>query len=135
MDGREASQTTTPDWTRILGESLKKTGTWPTYQKLAEYAKREPDDLVIRGHQEILRNQIVRELLATSRGLATVPRHSPEFLSDFDRFDLDAQEGYLISLIDGRLSIESLLKLSPLDHFSTLFNLARLRLQGAITLP
>ncbi|MCA1732704.1 MAG: hypothetical protein LC732_03780, partial [Acidobacteria bacterium] len=63
------------------------------------------------------------------------PKLTADFLSDFDRFNLTAQEGYLISLIDGRITIEMLLKLTPFDNFTTLFNLAKLQNQQAITIP
>jgi len=46
-----------------------------------------------------------------------------------------AQEGYLISLIDGRLALQKLLILSPFDPFTTLFNLAKLQHERAITVP
>lgn len=121
-----------PDWTRILSQSLEKNGVWATYEKLQEYARRQPGDLTIRGYLEILRTMIVRELIDATGGLAAVPRLSSDFLSDFERFDLQVQEGFLVSQIDGRLSLDSLLKLSPFDTFTTLFNLAKLRHEGAI---
>ena len=38
-------------------------------------------------------------------------------------------------VLDGRLDLQKLLKLSPFDQFNTLFNLAKLQFQRAITLP
>ena len=67
--------------------------------------------------------------------LLAAPKLTPEFLADFDKFNLTAQEGYLISLIDGRITIDMLLKLSPFDNFTTLFNLAKLQQHRAITIP
>ena len=64
-----------------------------------------------------------------------VPKLSAEFLTNFDRFNLTAQEGYLISLIDGRMDLQKLLVLSPFDPFTTLFNLAKLQHERAITIP
>ena len=63
------------------------------------------------------------------------PKLSAEFLTNFDRFNLTAQEGYLISLIDGRMDLQKLLVLSPFDPFTTLFNLAKLQHERAITVP
>jgi len=94
-----------------------------------------PDDLSLRGYTEIVRNNIVRDLLANPKGMQAVPRLSAEFLTNFDRFNLTAQEGYLISLIDGRMDLQKLLVLSPFDPFTTLFNLAKLQHERAITIP
>jgi hypothetical protein len=123
------------DWGQLVADSLRDAGPWRTYEKLLEARRSFPEDLLVRGYTEIIRNMIVRELLAHPKGLQAVPKLSPEFLSAFDRFNLNAQEGYLISLIDGRLDLQKLLKLSPFDPFNTLFNLAKLQFQRAITLP
>ena len=84
---------------------------------------------------EILRTTIVRDFLAHPKAMQAVPKLTAEFLSNFDRFNLTAQEGYLISLIDGRLDLQKLLILSPFDPFTTLFNLAKLQQERAITVP
>lgn len=124
-----------PDWSRLVGESLKQHGTWHTYSKLVEARGVYPEDLSLRGYLEIVRNAIVRDFLSHPRGLQAIPKLSPEFLTNFDRFNLSAQEGYLISLIDGRLDLQKLLMLSPFDHFNTLFHLSKLQNQHAITIP
>lgn len=124
-----------PDWARLVGDSLKQHGPWHTYGKLLEARENYPNDLSLRGYSEIIRNVVVRELLSHPKGMRAVPKLSAEFLSDFARFNLSAQEGYLISLIDGRLDLQKLLVLSPFDAFSTLFYVAKLQSQKAITLP
>jgi hypothetical protein len=124
-----------PDWSRLVSDSLRQYGPWHTYQKLMEARVAYPNDLSLRGYTEIVRNTIVRDLLAHPRGLLAVPKLTAEFLTNFDRFNLSAQEGYLISLIDGRLALQKLLILSPFDPFTTLFNLAKLQHERAITVP
>jgi len=108
---------------------------WHTYLKLVEARGAYPDDLSLRGYTEIVRNNIVRDLLSNPKGMGAVPKLSAEFLTNFDRFNLTAQEGYLISLIDGRMDLQKLLVLSPFDPFTTLFNLAKLQHERAITIP
>ena len=125
----------TPEWARLVGDSLKQYGPWHTYAKLMEARNAYPNDLALRGYVEIVRNSIVREFLEHPRGMQAVPKLSPEFLTNFDRFNLSAQEGYLVSLIDGRLQLQKLLILSPFDQFTTLFNLAKLQHERAITIP
>jgi hypothetical protein len=125
----------TPDWSRLVADSIKQYGLWHTYLKLNEARAAYPDDLSLRGYVEIIRNTIVREFVASPRGMQSVPRLSAEFLTNFDRFDLNAQEGYLVSLIDGRLDLQKLSILSPFDQFTTLFVLAKLQQERAITIP
>lgn len=124
-----------PEWARLVADSVKQYGVWHTYLKLIEARTAYPDDLSLRGYTEIVRNTIVRDLLAHPKGMQAVPKLSADFLTNFDRFNLTAQEGYLISLIDGRLDLQKLLVLSPFDPFTTLFNLAKLQHERAITVP
>jgi hypothetical protein len=124
-----------PEWSRLVSDSIKQHGLWHTYRKLIEARGAYPDDLSLRGYTEIVRNTIVRELVSHPKGMQAVPRLSADFLTNFDRFDLNAQEGYLVSLIDGRLDLQKLLILSPFDPFTTLFTLAKLQNERAISVP
>jgi len=124
-----------PDWPRLVSESLKQHGVWHTHAKLMEARRAYPEDLSLRGYLEIVRNGIVRDFLAHPRGVQAVPKMSPEFLSNFERFNLNAQEGYLVSLIDGRFDIQKLMILSPFDPFTTIFILAKLQQERAIVVP
>ena len=127
--------TVAPEWARRVSDSIKQNGLWHTYMKLVEARGAYPDDLSLRGYTEIIRNTIVRDFLAHPKGMQAVPKLSADFLTNFDRFNLTAQEGYLISLIDGRMDLQKLLVLSPFDPFTTLFNLAKLQQERAITVP
>ncbi|MDP9362042.1 MAG: hypothetical protein M3P29_11380, partial [Acidobacteriota bacterium] len=124
-----------PDWSRLVADSILQHGAWHTYLKLVEARGPYPDDLSRLGYTEILRNTIVRDFLSHPKAMQAVPKLTPEFLSNFDRFNLTAQEGYLMSLIDGRLDLQKLQILSPFDQFTTLFNLAKLQHERAITVP
>ena len=124
-----------PEWSRLVGDSLKQYGSWHTYAKLMEARNAYPDDLSLRGYVEIIRTMIVKQFLAHPKGLQAVPKLSAEFLTHFDRFNLNAQEGYLVSLIDGRMDLQKLQILSPFDQFTTMFILSKLENQHAITIP
>ena len=124
-----------PDWSRLVADSMKQNGIWHTYYKLLEARTQYPGDLSLRGYTEILRNSIVRDFVTHPKGMQAVPRLSAEFLTNFDRFNLNAQEGYLVSLIDGRFDLQKLLILSPFDPFTTLFSLAKLQNERAISVP
>ena len=123
------------DWPRLVADSMKQHGLWHTYTKLQEARRIYAEDLTLRGYVEIIRNTIVRDFLAHPRGLQLVPKLSADFLTNFERFNLNAQEGYLVSLIDGRLDVQKLLILSPFDQFNTIFILAKLQNERAITVP
>ena len=123
------------DWPKLVGESLRQHGSWHTYTKLLEARRVYVDDLSLRGYLEIVRNNIVRDFLEHPRGLQAVPKLSADFLTNFDRFDLNAQEGYLVSLIDGRMDVQKLMILSPFDPFNTIFILAKLQNERAIVVP
>jgi hypothetical protein len=124
-----------PEWARLVTDAMKQYGPWHTYAKLVEARQIYGDDLALRGYVEIVRNAIVRDFLSGPRGMQAVPRLSSEFLTNFDRFNLNAQEGYLVSLIDGRLDLQKLTILSPFDPFNTYFILAKLINERAITMP
>ena len=128
-------KTVRQDWSLRVAESLKQNGVWHTYGKLVEASKAYPSDLSLRGYVEIVRNTIVRDFIGNPRGLQVVPKLTAEFLSNFDRFNLNAQEGYLVSLIDGRMDVQKLMILSPFDQFTTIFILAKLQNERAITVP
>lgn len=130
-----SGQAVSPDWSRLVADSLKQYGAWHTHKKLSEAKQSYPNDLPLRGYCEIVRNMIIRDFLDHPKGLNAVPKLSSEFLTDFDRFNLSAQEGFLVSLIDGRLDLQKLLMLSPFDAFTTLFNLSKMHHEKAITLP
>jgi hypothetical protein len=123
------------DWGKLVGDSLRANGVWHTFSKLLEARRTYPDDLSLRGYVEIVRNTIVRDFLNHPKGLQAVPKLTAEFLSNFDRFNLNAQEGYLVSLIDGRMDIQKLQILSPFDPFNTIFILAKLQHERAIMVP
>jgi len=118
-----------------VGDSLRQNGNWHTYAKLMEARQAYPNDLSLRGYVELVRNALVRDFLSHPRGMQAVPRLTAEFLTNFDRFNLSAQEGFLVSLIDGRLDLQKLLILSPFDPFTTFFILAKLQHERAITVP
>jgi hypothetical protein len=117
----------------MVAASLKHSGVWATYYNLRDRSQGLPEDLALYGYVEILRNVIIRDLLARPKGTSAVPCLAPEFLDDYAKFELNAQEGYLVSLINGQLSIQKLLKVTPFDPVTTLFALARLESVRAIS--
>jgi hypothetical protein len=121
-----------PGLPQLVAQRIKAEGKWATLAWLHQQQRAQPGDVALRGYVEILRVTIVRDFLAIATGMEAIPKLTADFLNDFNKFDLTAQEGYLISQIDGRTNIEKLLKVSPFDPFSTLFSLARMNNMRAI---
>jgi hypothetical protein len=130
-----AAPTETDTLQATVAEALQNRDNWAAYDMLCDLRKARTEDLQVRGLCEIVRTVIVRDFVARPKGFQAVPKLTADFLNNFDRFNLSAQEGYLVSLIDGRLDIQKLLVLSPFDQFTALFNLASLERQKAITVP
>ncbi len=135
MQGTARRKGRSPEWSRMVAAGVKHSGVWATWLHLVKSRDAHSDDLSLRGYCEILRNQIVRELVVRTGSGVAVPTLSKAFTEDYSRFSLNAQEGYLVSLIDGQMSVEQLLKVTPFDPFSTLFTVAKLLYVGAIELP
>ncbi len=131
----QADERRTGNWPEAAAARLQADGPWATLAWLQDERNNFSDDLALRGYIEIVRTVIVRDFLSNPLGLRAVPALSPEFLTDFGKFNLTAHEGYLISLIDGKTNVEKMLKLSPFDPFTTLFSLAHMQSQRAITVP
>lgn len=119
-------------WPKAVAARVKAEGNWAALTWLQQERTRNSGDLSLRGYIEILRASIVKDFLGAAAGMKSVPKLTPDFLNDFDKFNLTAQEGFLISQIDGRTNLEKLLKLSPFDPFTTLFSLARMHHMRAI---
>lgn len=117
----------------MVAAALKHSGVWATYYNLLDRQKSLPDDLSLIGYLEILRNGIIRDFLARPKGSSAVPSLTQEFSQDYEKFELTAQEGYIVSQIDGAMSVQKLLKVTPFDPATTLFSLAKLERVRAIT--
>jgi hypothetical protein len=80
----------------------------------------------------------VVEARSRDRALKTVPLdHVPELLLDFAQLttqDLDAQEGFVVSRVNGEWDVQSILKLCPMQEEDALLIFARLAERGIIGL-
>jgi tetratricopeptide (TPR) repeat protein len=99
--------------------------------RLERAAKLEPDRLDIQGYLELVRSQLLRqyEKSVGDQGRPVKVGVSPSALKTLS---LTPVEGYLLSQIDGHVTIEELLSLSTVDRFQTLEILSRLLREGII---
>lgn len=99
---------------------------------LSEIPPPSPDDPLPIGYRRILEARTVRDLLAEPDITSKVAKETSEFRKNFASFDLVANEGYLLSLVAAKLTIQKILLISSLGRFQTLFNLAKLRAKGVL---
>jgi tetratricopeptide (TPR) repeat protein len=99
--------------------------------ELDQAAQKAPDRLDLRAYRELIRNRLMDQW---ARAIGDQGR-SLQLKLGMDELllrDLQPDEGFLVSQIDGMLTIENLLSLSSLDRFRTLEILARLIRDGIV---
>jgi tetratricopeptide (TPR) repeat protein len=99
--------------------------------ELDQAARKAPDRLDLRAYRELIRNRLMDQW---ARAIGDQGR-SLRLKLGMDELllrDLQPDEGFLVSQIDGMLTIENLLSLSSLDRFRTLEILARLIRDGIV---
>ncbi len=99
---------------------------------LAEVPPPSESDPLPIGYRRVLEARAVRDMTAPADFLDRAVRETPEFRKNFQAFNLDANEGYLLSLVAGRLSVRKILMISSLGRFPTLLALAKLQQKGVI---
>lgn len=88
-------------------------------------AQLDPGRDEVEGYIDMVRSRLLRRYRAKVGELGCVPRvvAKPEAIK---RFNLSADAGFLLSLLDGATSVEQLLSLSGMDAFQALRILCRL---------
>ena len=77
-----------------------------------------PGNVEIEGYIDMVRGQLLRSYRERMNGLAT-----PRLIADraaITRFNLPADAGFVLSLVDGATNVESLVSLSGMAPFETL---------------
>jgi hypothetical protein len=100
---------------------------------LEAVARREPMRLEVHGHIEDVRSRLVKRYRERMGDLGSVPRLSLG-LSDVMKFNLPAQAGFMLSLIDGDTSVGDIVSLSGMDSFGALRVLNGLLDAGIVSL-
>ena len=88
-------------------------------------AQLDPGRDEVQGYIDMVRSRLLRRYRAKVGELGCVPRvvAKPEAIK---RYNLSADAGFLLSLLDGATSVEQLLSLSGMDAFQALRILCRL---------
>jgi len=96
--------------------------------------RRDSSRLDVQGYVDMLRSKLLARFRERVGGGQTVLETGlpPSALLEFN---LPARAGFLLSLVDGKTSVEELLSLSGLDPFDTLRMLAHLLDEGILRVP
>jgi hypothetical protein len=86
---------------------------------LEAHTRREPGDLDAQAYQELARAALLRRYRSRTGAGDSVPfvRIAP---NEMMKYNLPAPAGFLLSMIDGRVSIDELLSVSGMDPFDAL---------------
>lgn len=102
------------------------------WTRLSSVAASHPDRLDVRGYQELVRKQLIESLAAEvgdrGRQLTRVSTDQELML-----LDLRPDEAYLLSQVDGMVTIDDLLSLVTLDKLRTFQILVRLVREGIVS--
>ncbi len=95
--------------------------------------KRDPDGLEVHGYIEMVRSRLLKQYRERfgSGQRVPVPRMPAEQML---KFNLPAEAGFLLSLVDGRTSIEDLISVCGMDEFRVLRILSQMLAAGIVEL-
>ena len=91
----------------------------------------EPDNLDVQGYYEMARSQQLKQYKSEVGDLSQMPRVIMD-QSEILKLNLDHEEGFILSLIDGKLSYNDVFSLSNMDDFKTYRIICRFLRQGII---
>ncbi len=101
------------------------------WRSLTDVAKKHPDRLDVRGYLELVRKQLMQQW-ATEIGdrgrVLRLVKNTTELL----RLRLRPEEGFLLSQVDGRVTVDELISLSSSDRFTALEMIARFIREGIL---
>jgi len=118
----------------LVADALKlmRAGDLEPALELLELASRHGGDrLDVQGYLDLVRSRLLsryRERVGGMQAVPVVQLAAP----DLRKFNLPAPAGFLLSLVDGRTSVEELVSLSGLDPFETLRTLSGLLEAGIL---
>jgi len=103
----------------------------PALELLETVTRYEGDRLEVQGYLDLVRIRLLSRYRERVGGMEAVPAVQLEG-PELRRFNLPATAGFLLSLIDGRTSVDELVSLSGLDSFDTLRTLSGLLEAGIL---
>lgn len=105
----------------------------PALRHLRAAKSLEPDDRKIQKTIQETEQNVRRQLEEAGIQLDSVPRVSEE-IEDFNALDINPDQGFILSRINGSMDIQTILKISPMHPLDAQLVFLQLRDAGYITL-
>jgi tetratricopeptide (TPR) repeat protein len=101
------------------------------WRDLVAIAEKHPDRLDVRGYIELVRKQLMQQWANEIGDRGRVLRLIKN-THDLLKLRLRPEEGFLLSQVDGRVTVDELISLSSSDRFSALEMIARFIREGIL---
>jgi tetratricopeptide (TPR) repeat protein len=101
------------------------------WRDLVAIAEKHPDRLDVRGYIELVRKQLMQQWANEIGDRGRVLRLAKN-THDLLKLRLRPEEGFLLSQVDGRVTVDELISLSSSDRFSALEMIARFIREGIL---
>lgn len=101
------------------------------WRELVAVAEKHPDRLDVRGYIELVRKQLMQQWANEIGDRGRVLRLAKK-TNDLLKLRLRPEEGFLLSQVDGRVTVDELISLSSSDRFAALEIIARFIREGIL---
>ncbi len=101
------------------------------WRELKAVADKHPDRLDVRGYIELVRKQLMQQWANEISDRGRVLRLAKN-TNDLLKLRLRPEEGFLLSQVDGRVTVDELISLSGSDRFNALEMIARFLREGIL---
>jgi tetratricopeptide (TPR) repeat protein len=121
----------TPDLLETALECLRDDDPEGALELLENVAARDPDALEVQGYIEMVRSRLLkryREQFGSGSATPTLRLEADALL----KFNLPSEAGFLLSMIDGRTTVQDLVSVCGMDEFRALRILAHMQAAGIV---
>lgn len=87
---------------------------------LKQISRETPSDLNVQSYLNFIETILFHQYLTQFRNLQAVPMINPKYSDRLTQLQLEGNEGYLLTQIDGKTSIKSLIFIAGMGKFRTL---------------
>jgi len=115
------------------GQERLLSGSWRGAVQAFEAAhKSDPDNPIHWAHVEMSKARLIKEVLSQVGSSGAVIRLKVDLNQLIGRAGFTQEEGFVLSLISGEMTVEDVVSLSPIPHYQTYSILYRLLSEGLL---
>jgi tetratricopeptide (TPR) repeat protein len=93
-----------------------------------------PADLQLHSYAHLVETVLLKQYLDAFKSMQSIPRINPQLLDKLTQLNLEGNEGYLLTQIDGNTNIRSLVYICGMKKFDTLRTLKKFQTEDIIVL-